>query len=75
MIAYGWGSVQYFNVHVGCNDQIWSLLIHPPQLLAITILPDFGYLITSSVHQDRPVQRVCNVKSEALTSDFWRCNS
>lgn len=55
----------------------WSNLVSsfplPPQLPAITILPDFGNLIASSVHSDTPVQHVCDVKSEVLTPDFQRC--
>lgn len=30
MIAYGWGSVQYFSAHMGYNDEILSLLFHSP---------------------------------------------
>lgn len=55
----------------------WSNLISsfplPLQLPAITILPDFGNLIASSVHSDTPVQHVRDVKSEVLTPDFQRC--
>lgn len=74
VIAYGWGSVQYFSAHMGYNDQILSLLFHSPHSCRQSpFCLDFGNLIAGNVHSDTPVQHVRDVKSEVLTPDFQRC--